>query len=153
AWREPAPDRLMRWGRRHRPLVAGLAATLVAAVVALAVGTVLIGRQRAEALRQRDRAENNLALARRSVDEMYTRVAAQLTDRMGMDADQRDLLVKAARFYERFALPQSADPAVRLEAGRAGLRAGQILTKLGQTGPAEAAFEGALRVLDAVASA
>ena len=59
----------------------------------------------------------------------------RLTDRKGMDADQRDLLVKAARFYERFALPQSADPAVRLEAGRAGLRAGEILARLGTDRP------------------
>ena len=153
AYREPAPARLVRWGRRHRTLVAGLAATLLVAVVALSVGTVLIGRQRAEALVQRDRAEDNLTMARQIVDEMYTRAAARLTDVKGMDADQRDLLTKAARFYERFALPQSTDPAVRIEAGRAGLRAGEILTKLGETGPAEAAYARALRLLDAVAAA
>jgi eukaryotic-like serine/threonine-protein kinase len=153
AHRESAPARLMRWCRRHRTLVAGVAATLVAAVVALAIGTVLIGRQRSEALRQRDRAEDNLAVGRQIVDEMYTQAAVRLTDRKGMDADQRDLLLKAARFYEQFALPQSADPAVRLEAGRAGLRTGEILAKLGQTGPAEAAYGRALRLLDAVAAA
>src|SRR5262249_44343235 len=129
AYREPAPARLVRWGRRHRTLVASLAATLLIGVIALAVGTVLIGRQRAEALRQRDRAEPQRGLAREVVDEMYTRAVRQLADRTGMDADQRDLLLKAARFYERFALPQSTDPAVRLEAGRAGLRAGEILAK------------------------
>src|SRR5262249_26648626 len=32
AYREPAPARLGRWGRRHRPLVTGLAATLLIAV-------------------------------------------------------------------------------------------------------------------------
>ena len=153
AYREPAPARLLRWGRRHRPLVVGLAATLLAAVVALAAGTVLIGRQRTEALHQRDRAEENLGLARQVVDEMYTQVAVRLRDRERMDADQRDLLLKAARFYERFALPQSADPSVRLEAGRAGLRAGEILTRLGETGPAEAAIGRAMRQLDAVAAA
>ena len=52
AHREPASARLLRWGRRHRTLVVGLAATLLAAVVAMAVGTVLIGRQRSEALRR-----------------------------------------------------------------------------------------------------
>ena len=153
ACREPAPARLARWGRRHRTLVAGLAASLLVAVLALAFGTILIGRQRSEALRQRDRAAGNLALARQIVDEMYTQVASNLTDRTGMDADQRDLLLKAARFYERFALPQSSDPAVRLEAGRAGLREGEILDKLGQTGPAEEAYGRALRLLDAVAAA
>jgi eukaryotic-like serine/threonine-protein kinase len=153
AHREPASARLLRWGRRHRTLVVGLAATMLAVVVAMAIGTVLIGRQRSEALHQRDRAEDNLAVARQIVDEMYTQVAGRLADRKGMDADQRDLLLKAARFYEKFALPQSADPAVRLEAGRAGLRTGEILSKLGQTGPAEAAYLKALQLLDAVAAA
>ena len=59
AWREPIRRRLRRWGRRHRLLVTGLAATLIVAVAALAVGNVLVARQR-------DRAERNLAFARRS---------------------------------------------------------------------------------------
>ncbi len=57
AWREPLRRRARRWARRHRVLVAGLAAALLAAVAALAVGGVLVARQR-------DRAEQNLAFAR-----------------------------------------------------------------------------------------
>ena len=57
ACREPLTVRLTRWGRRHRLLVTGLAATLIVAVAALAVGNVLVARQR-------DLAERNLAFAR-----------------------------------------------------------------------------------------
>ncbi len=88
AWREPLRRRLRRWGRRHRLLVTGLAATLIVAVAALAAGNVLVARQR-------DRAERNLAVARTVVDEMYTRVAEKLEDQEQMDDYQREILEKA----------------------------------------------------------
>jgi serine/threonine-protein kinase len=140
AWREPLGRRLRRWGRRHRLLVTGLAATLLVAVGALAVGNVLVARQR-------DRAERNLAFARLVVDEMYTGVSDKLEDQKGMDAYQRELLEKALQFYERFALPQSRDPQTRLEAARAGLRVGAIRSRLGQTAAAEHAHRQAVEAL------
>ena len=39
AYPRAGAPRLARWARRHRPLVAGAAALLVTAVVALAIGT------------------------------------------------------------------------------------------------------------------
>ena len=35
-------DGLMRWGRHHRTLVAGLAALLITSVIGLSVGVVLV---------------------------------------------------------------------------------------------------------------
>ena len=145
AWREPLRRRLRRWGRRHRLLVTGLAATLLVAVAALAVGNVLVARQR-------DIAERNLAFARTVVDEMYTGVADKLEDQKQMDDYQREILEKALAFYERFALPQSRDPWVRLEAARAGLRVGNIRSRLGQTAAAEKADRQALGILSRLVS-
>jgi eukaryotic-like serine/threonine-protein kinase len=144
AWREPIRRRLRRWGRRHRLLVTGLGATLVVAVAALAVGDVLIARQR-------DRAERSLAFARSVVDEMYTGVADKLEDQKEMDDYQREILEKALAFYDRFALPQSRDPQVRLEAARAGLRAGAIRSRLGNIAAAEQAYQQALGILSRLA--
>jgi serine/threonine-protein kinase len=148
--------RLARWAGR-RPAVAALTAAVVLLAAAGVVGLVLSARNerrlRLQAEEKRVEAEESLAQARQVVDEMYTKVAAELEGRPGMDAYQRTLLEKALRFYERFALPKSGDPAVRLEAGRAGVRAGEILVKLGQTGSAEAAYGRALRLLEAVAAA
>ena len=118
----------------------GLAATLLVAVAALAVGNLLVARQR-------DIAERNLAFARTVVDEMYTGVADKLDDQIQMDDYQREILEKALAFYERFALPQSRDPQVRLEAARAGLRVGAIRSRLGNTAAAEQADRQALGVL------
>jgi WD40 repeat protein/serine/threonine protein kinase len=44
AYPEPRRVRLARWGRRHKPLVAGAAALLLTAVVALSLGLVLLGQ-------------------------------------------------------------------------------------------------------------
>ncbi|MFI5457217.1 MAG: protein kinase [Isosphaerales bacterium] len=140
AWREPLRRRLRRWGRRHRLLVTSLGATLIVGVVALAAGNVLVARQR-------DRAERSLAFARTVVDEMYTQVAEKLDDQVQMDDYQREILEKALAFYERFALPQSRDPQVRLEAALVGLRAGAIRSRLGNVAAAEQAYQQALGVL------
>ncbi len=114
AWREPLVRRILRWCRRHRTLVSGAAAALVVAFGALTLGAVLIGRQRTEAIKQRDLARGNLEQARRIVDEMYTEVSESLTDQAGMDAYQREILEKALQFYEGVALPQSNAPELRV---------------------------------------
>src|SRR5262249_22386138 len=45
AYRETRSERTSRWARRHRPLVAGVAALLVTAVVALTAGVILLGQE------------------------------------------------------------------------------------------------------------
>src|SRR5262249_48749205 len=84
AYRDPLPARLRRWSRRHKPLVAGAAAPLLTAVVALIISTVLIRQQQVQtqqakeaAEQQRDRAERNFGLARRAVGDTITKVAEE----------------------------------------------------------------------------
>src|SRR5205823_4737376 len=59
AGREPMAARLARWGRRHRPLMAGAAVLLVATTVALAIGALLLGRANAQTEQRRLEAERN----------------------------------------------------------------------------------------------
>jgi serine/threonine-protein kinase len=145
AWREPVSRRLRRWGRRHRLLVTSLGVTLIVAVAALAIGNVMVAQQR-------DRAEQSLAFARKVVDEMYTGVADKLENEKQMDEYQREILEKALVFYERFALPQSRDPRVRLEAAQAAIRVGGIRSKLGKKDAAEGAYQQALGILSGLVS-
>ena len=63
AYREPAPARLARWGRRHKPIVAGAAALLITAVVALSAGVILVGREQHRTELQRQLAEEQRILA------------------------------------------------------------------------------------------
>jgi WD40 repeat protein/serine/threonine protein kinase len=69
AYPEPRRARLARWGRRHKPLVAGAAALLLTAVVALSLGLVLLGRANTAIQGQRDQAEKNLDQAEKNFAE------------------------------------------------------------------------------------
>ena len=53
AYREPMLPRLSRWARQHKPIVAGAAALLVTAVVALSMGVILVGREQSRTEKQR----------------------------------------------------------------------------------------------------
>jgi tetratricopeptide (TPR) repeat protein len=146
--------RLARWAGR-RPAVAALTAAVALLAAAGVVGLVLSSRNdrrlRLQAEARRVEAEENLSQARQVVDEMYTKVAAELEDRAGMDAYQRTLLEKALRFYRTFALRRSGAPEVRHEAGEAGLRVGDIAIKLGRVGEGVAAYRDAVGLLEPLA--
>jgi WD40 repeat protein/serine/threonine protein kinase len=60
AYPEPRRVRVARWARRHKPLVAGAAALLLTAVVALSLGLVLLGQANTEIQGQRDQAVAHL---------------------------------------------------------------------------------------------
>ncbi len=63
AYREPRWARMLRWGRRHRPLVASAAVLLLTAVAGLSLGIVLLGRAQRETEAQRLRAVQERELA------------------------------------------------------------------------------------------
>jgi serine/threonine-protein kinase len=131
AYHEPPLLRLARWGRRHRTLAASFAALLVTAVVALSISTLLIGREQARKEAQRRLAELNFTRARMAVDQMLTEVAeVELADVPQMQPVRRRLLEKAREFYVDF-LKNYTTPSIRLEAGRAHVRLGEIEELLG----------------------
>ena len=142
-YREPWPTRLARWSKRHRTAVSSAAALLVTALVLVSFSAVLIGRERDEARRQRKQ-------ARQAVDTMYSMVAEQwLEDRL--DPLQREILEKALAYYQDFAGPDSSDPVVRQETGRALLRLGDVLRKLGRHREAEDAYRRSIKILSGLA--
>ncbi len=136
AYREPWPKRLSRWSKRHRTAVAAAAVLLVTGTAALGVATVLVGRERDEASRQRHQ-------ARQAVDTMYTTVAEQwLEDRL--DPVQHELLEKALAYYKEYAGADASDPVVRLETARAELRLADVYRKLGRHEEAGIAYGNAI---------
>ena len=58
------------------------------------------------------------------------------------------LLEKALHFYEKFLLPEGDDPSIRLEAGRAYRRVGEIRRFLGQNDGASEAYRSSIELLD-----
>jgi eukaryotic-like serine/threonine-protein kinase len=65
AYPEPLATRLARWGRQHKPWIAGAASLLVAAVLALTAGAVVLSRANARTREQRDLAQDNFREAER----------------------------------------------------------------------------------------
>ncbi len=63
AYREPRWARILRWGRRHRPLVASAGVLLLTAVAGLTLGIILLGRAQRETEAQRLRAVQERELA------------------------------------------------------------------------------------------
>jgi serine/threonine-protein kinase len=153
AYREPLAQRVGRWGRRYRTLVAGAAVLLVAAVVALAVGVVLLGREqqrtaqeadnarraeaeavtkRKEAEDERDRAKATLGVGLETLDEAFTQLSeTTLLDMPGMQPERKRLLESALRHYRKFLDRWADEPAVRAEAALAWYRAGRITVEVG----------------------
>jgi serine/threonine-protein kinase len=69
AYREPVTASLARLARRHKPVVAGGLALLVSAVVALAVGNLLLSEANEQIRREKAAAEGNLKKARHFADK------------------------------------------------------------------------------------
>jgi len=138
AYREPWTARLARWAKRHKTLVTTSAALVLAALVALSIGTVLIQREQA-------RTEANFRLARDAVDQMLTRLGeVELADVPQMEQVRRRMLDKALTFYETFLAERGNDRSIRQETGRANLRLGDIEEMLGNYAAAEAAYNRAI---------
>ena len=158
--RDPLAVRVLRWGRRHRTLASSLAALLVTTVIGLAIGVVLIGRERDRTEAQRviatnnaDRALHNLRLAQDADDGLLGEVAdVDLADIPQMEPVRKRLLEKAQAGYKQFLVEERDDPMVRWGAMRAQVRLADIQALLGDTPKAEASYRAAGRDLESLAT-
>ena len=144
--------RLRKFARRNKgALITAilLTAALLVAVVGLAISNNLISREREEAVRQRDDAQEQRRMARRAVDKMFTQVADKwLAHRPSLEPLQREFLEEALHFYQEFAEEQDTNPEVRLETAHAYLRVGYIQNGLAEDAKAEQAYNRAFALLE-----
>ncbi len=140
-------ERGEKWVRRHVRLVAS-AATLLAAVLVCAVASALVvWRAQGETSRALELASQNYQLAeehlrdaRAAVDDLFTGVAAQLSDVPGAEPVRRRLLEQALSYYQKFIARAGQNTSVRAETGAAYYRCGQIGEQLGDDQAALAAY-------------
>ena len=153
--RRPTPvQRARKWARRHKSVVVAGLAILLMGMVAWAVSTILILRQRDEARVQRALAQEQRELARRAVDKMYTEVAEDwLTQQAHLQEVQRRFLLEALHYYEAFAQEPGADLELRLQAGIAYRRVGEIQSRLGEPARATEAYTKAIVIQAELAAA
>jgi serine/threonine-protein kinase len=163
AYREPIAARMGRWGRRHRGLTAGVAGLLVTSVVALGIGLFAVNRERrqtqkaldaetqaradetfarGQAEQQRDRADGNLRLARKAVDETTTKITRNpLLKEANFHQLRHDLLEYMVPFYEEFVKQQASEPELEAERGRAFHSLGLLRYAIGKKEAALSDYE------------
>jgi serine/threonine-protein kinase len=145
-----------RWCRR-RPLVAGLAAGLVAVFLAGFAGVFSQWRRAethlAASREEHQRAEENFREALDAVNRFYTQVSeSRLLNEPGMQPLRRDLLATAREYFERFARERRDDPALQIELGRALVRLGHIVWLIDSPEKAQGYYEQALEVQERLAA-
>src|SRR5579871_3430456 len=132
AHREPVLARLRRWTRRHRTLVTGMAALLLTAVAALAIGLVLLGRKEQEAVAARNRAQANFQLARDAVEQYFVKITDNpRLKEAGLRGLRRELLEEAGQFYSRFIQERGQEPGLEYELGRAHVYLAMVREEMG----------------------
>jgi serine/threonine protein kinase len=136
--------RFRKFARRRRAALVAIA--LVAASLLAGVGVSVW--QAAEAHTARNRAEANYATASQAVDDMYVQVAERwLADEPHMEPLQREFLLKALAFFERYVEQEGETPAAQLQVARAQRRCGEVHFRLGEFPQAKQAFQHAIHRL------
>lgn len=156
AYPEPFSKRAGRWARRHKPLLAGAAVLLVAAVLALSVGNVLLSRANARTESERRRAESlrltaeaNFQKAREAVDEYFTKVSqSKLLNVPGLQPLRKELLESSRKYYQEFLEDHASDPSVRAEAAESWYRVGFVTMVVDTPREAMDAFQKAAEMYD-----
>jgi serine/threonine-protein kinase len=154
ALREPWTERARRWGRRHRSLVTGCAATFLVALLALG-GILALEAQsnrrlrlaNAREARAREQAQARFRLARDAVAGYYRGVSEDVLLRRTEFRDlRRSLLTSAQDFYRKLAaileVDQEVEPTARLDLARAEVALARITGDIASTGDAlKAAYQ------------
>ncbi len=152
-------ERMTRWSRRNPALATMGMLLLVGGTVSLAAISwnwrkAVVGQQ--EAVRESQRAENNLALALGSMDRLLARFESEW---MGHPVEPEDgdgdadpqvrfivsnhtasVLEEALEFYDKFAQQNDSSPDLQRETAKAYRRAGDLLERLGRFHDAEGAY-------------
>lgn len=154
--------RLGRWARRNRIVASLSAALLLFAIVSFAV----IGAKWRESVAQNRRAEENLAVALESMDQILERFASgwmahppaaniveggdsesALEFHMAVTDHSAAVLQNSLKFYDQFAQHNPADPRLKSDTSKVHRRVGDIYQRLGQYESAEQAYRRSLSFL------
>jgi serine/threonine protein kinase len=144
------PERLRRWCRRN-PLSAALSAALVLALLGGLAGLTGLWLHAAA---QRDRAEANLNLAKKAVDDCFVLATEnELFQPENMRRVQGLLLQRALPFYQDFQVQRQADPTLLAEQAHNFHRVAIITGLLGSHVEAAEAGERAVALWNDLATA
>ncbi|HVU86016.1 MAG TPA: protein kinase [Pirellulales bacterium] len=122
ARRPSALDRVVKWGRRHKPIVVAGVLSLVLVSLGLLASTILIAREHAKTkvayqrvVEERAAANQSFQQARQAVDAFTQLSEEELTSKPSMLQSRRKFLETALDYYETFLEQHRNDKAVQAE--------------------------------------
>jgi tetratricopeptide (TPR) repeat protein len=144
ARRVPWYERTWKWARR-RPAVAALLVVSFLAAIIFTVGSFFYN---ARIRGERDRAEYNLNVTMRAIDEMLSEVGEKTLESEPHQEETRRVLLERARdLYEGLLSRQRDDPRVRFETAQAYRRMADVHRLLESNGPALDSYDNAMAIL------
>ncbi|MFL5241139.1 MAG: protein kinase domain-containing protein [Gemmataceae bacterium] len=130
-------ERFLKWVRR-RPLWAALIGVVIGASGLMIVNSAWSYSQ---VVKERDRARTSLQVARRTIDDLYIKMASErFFDEPQLDPLYQGLLEKARILYEELGQEHSDDPEVRRDIAMAWFHLGDIHRLHGHHDKAEEAY-------------
>ncbi|MBN1443216.1 MAG: serine/threonine protein kinase, partial [Planctomycetes bacterium] len=146
-------ERGIKWARR-RPTSAALIVVILLAVVIVLSGSLWYNSRLQAQVESTDEAkqdaEESFRKARDAVDRLAEIAQERLSGVPLLENVRKVLLEEVLEFHEKFLEERGEDPAVRLDAARAYLQAGDIYRWLGQAEKSRAALEAGLRLAEDV---
>jgi tetratricopeptide (TPR) repeat protein len=149
-------DKIVKWSRRHQAAMLATVVVLGLATLGLAIGAVLIARERNAAVAAhneavaarnaavaaRNEATEHFKLARNAVDQLMTRVAdEELLNAPQMEQLRKSLLTDALEFYQQLLKRDQNNETLRYEVALAQRRVAEILRQMGRTDESDEAVE------------
>jgi eukaryotic-like serine/threonine-protein kinase len=101
AYREGLPAKAARWARKHKTLVVTSFGLITAALIALAVTTVLVQRQQVLTAKARDEAKRALQLANDALNDTVQDIVTRLEKRPDLQDLRKDLLKNAQNHLQK----------------------------------------------------
>lgn len=166
-------DRIGKWSRRHKPLVAVGLIGLLLAVLGLGISNVMVARERsktrvayeevarrqaetqtalAREAQQRRLAETRFRQAREMLDAFVQASIDDLTSKTTDDDIRQGLLLASLPYYQTFIEQTRDNPPLQAELAASHLRVAKILDAIGSTPEARAALERALETQERLVS-
>jgi len=142
AYSEPWLDTARRWARRHRMTVAAMAALLVTSFVALAVGYVLVRKER-------NVARQNAAMTRQVVEQFLIRIGDDRWSLLPQFEPLRvEMVDQAVSLYRQLLEQQPQDAALRSDAAMVFRRSANLYRMINRFDRAQALYRESMTLAD-----
>ena len=147
AHHESAKERIVRWIRRNKNIVAVLSGILLVAAIAFAISTLLVYREKNKTEVAAAVAQENYHLAKSAVDEFVLEVSQNQTmDQPSLRPLRVKLLNKSLAYYQKFLEQTGIEDELQTEMADANEQIALIIQKIGPRDQAIKHLEAALAI-------